>query len=114
MKLVINRCYGGFGLSEKAESILLMILGEDGSNEMERHNPIFVALVENMGEAVNGSFAKLEVVEIEDGLDYDIEEYDGYESVSEYVSVYEHELRNGLSEEKLKLFMYTNIIKVKY
>ena len=114
MKLVINRCYGGYGISEEAQRILLVTLGEDGYNEMERHNPIFVSLVENMGEAVNGPFAKLEVVEIEDGLDYDIEEYDGYESVSEYVSVFEEQLRNGLSEEKLRLLRYTKNIRVKY
>ena len=114
MKVVINRCYGGYGISEEAERILLMTLGEEGSNEMERHNPVFVSLVENMGEAVNGSFAKLEVIEIEDGLDYDVDEYDGYESVTEYISVYEHELRSGLSEDKLKLLIHTNIIRVKY
>ncbi len=114
MKLVINHCYGGFGISEEAERILLETLGEDAFYEMERHNPIFVSLVEKMGKDASGSFAKLEVVEIEDGLDYDVDEYDGYESVTEYISVFEHELRNGLSEEKLRLLKYTNIIRVKY
>lgn len=114
MKVVINLCFGGYGISEEAQRILLMTLGEDGYNEMERHHPIFVSLVENMGEAVNGRFAKLGIVEIEDGLDYDIEEYDGYESVSEYVSVFEEQLRNGLSEEKLRLLRYTKNIRVRY
>jgi hypothetical protein len=112
MKVVINHCYGGFGISEKAKRILLEILGEDGFNEMERHDPIFVALVEKMGEAASSSFAKLGVEEIADGLDYDVDEYDGYESLSEYISVTEEELRNGLSEEKLRLLKYTYVIKV--
>ena len=117
MKVVINRCHGGFSLSAKAKEILTMILGEEDCYGLElyenRNNPIFVALVEKMGKGINGGSANLEVVEIADGLDYDIEEYDGYESVTEYLSVYEHELRYGLSEEKLKLLMHTNIIRVK-
>ena len=114
MQVVINRCYGGFGLSAKAEETLTTLLGEDGFNEMERHSPLLVSLVKNMGERANGSFAKLEVCDIEDGLDYDVEEYDGYESITEYISVFEHELRNGLSEDKLALLKHTNIIRVKY
>jgi hypothetical protein len=114
MEVVINRCYGGFGLSEEAERILLETLGEDAFYEMERHDPVFVSLVKIMGERANGSFAKLEIKEIADGLSYDVDEYDGYESVTEYISVFEHELRNGLSEEKLSLLKYTNIIRVKY
>jgi hypothetical protein len=114
MQVVINRCYGGFGLSTEAERILLETLGEDAFHEMERHNPIFVSLVKNMGEAVNNTYSKLQVIEIEDGLDYEVDEYDGYESITEYISVFEHELRDGLSEEKLSLLEYTNIIRVKY
>lgn len=114
MQVVINHCYGGFGLSAEAESILLETLGEDAFYEMERHNPIFVSLVEKMGEDVNGMCAKLRVVEIPDGLDYDIDEYDGLESITPYLSVTPLELSNGLSEEKLALLKYTNIIRVKY
>lgn len=118
MQVVINHCHGGFGFSAKAEEILTALLGEDGCYNLElyenRHNPILVALVKQMGKAVNGNFANLEVCDIPDGLDYDIEEYDGYESVIPYLGVTEEELRNGLSEERFSLLKYTNIIRVKY
>lgn len=114
MQVVINRCYGEFEISPEAERILLETLGEDAFYEMERHDPIFVSLVEKMGERANGSFAKLAVEEIADGLDYDIDEYDGFESITEYISVTEKELREGLSVSKLELLKYTNIIRVKY
>lgn len=114
MQVVINRCYGGFGLSAEVEEIITNLLGEDGFHEMERHSPILVSLVKQMGERANGNCAKLEVVDIPDGLDYDIEEYDGYESLTEYISVTEKELREGLSISKLELLKYTNIIRVKY
>lgn len=118
MQVVINHCHGGFGFSAKAEEILTALLGEDGCYNLElyenRHNPILVALVKQMGERANGSCAKLEIVVIADGLDYDIEEYDGYESLTQYISVTEKELREGLSVSKLELLKYTNIIRVKY
>jgi len=113
MKVVINHCYGGFGFSEEATNILLERLGEDGYQEMERHDPIFVSLLEEMGESINTNYSKLVVVEIEDGLDYEIEEYDGMESVSGYLSVTKEELSNGLSEEKMSLLKYTHTIKIK-
>ena len=112
MKVVINVCYGGWGLSEAAQTILIETLGEDGFNEMERHSPVLVSLVKQMGESANSDYAKLAVVEVADGLDYDIEEYDGYESIREYITVTAEELKNGLSEEKLSLLKYTNEIKV--
>ena len=117
MKIVINRSHGGFRLSSDAEKILTMIFGEDEFYGLELHenrnNPIFVALVEKMGKGINGDSANLKVVEIPDGLSYEINEYDGYESVNEYISVTEEELRNGISEEKLGLLKHTREIRVK-
>jgi hypothetical protein len=36
-----------------------------------------------MGEEANDQFAKLEIVEIPDGVEWQIDEYDGYESIHE-------------------------------
>ena len=36
-----------------------------------------------MGEKANGTFAKLQLVEIPDGVGWQVEEYDGMEWVSE-------------------------------
>lgn len=49
----------------------------------ERHDPILVEVVEELGERANGDHASLKVVEIPDDVDYVIEEYDGTEWISE-------------------------------
>lgn len=78
MKLVINTCYGGFELSDKAEKML----GEN-AYELERDDPKLVEIVETLGkEAYNTDVSRLSVVEIPDNAtDYEVNEYDGYESI---------------------------------
>lgn len=49
----------------------------------QRSDPILVAVVEEMGERADGACAKLRVVEIPDGIDWEIDEYDGNESIEE-------------------------------
>ena len=76
-KVVINTCWGGFGLSDQAHR-------EMGySRDIKRDDPKLVAIVERLGEAANGEFAKLKVVEVPDGVEIEIVEYDGWEHVAE-------------------------------
>jgi len=82
-KVVINTCYGGFGLSDKA----IDWMNEHGANvgqysdyDIERHNPILVACVEALGKEAGDTFSDLSVVEIE-GSRYRVDEYDGKEWV---------------------------------
>jgi hypothetical protein len=49
----------------------------------ERSHAVLVQVVEEMGEAANGSCADLKVVEVPDGVDWEISEYDGNEHVAE-------------------------------
>jgi hypothetical protein len=147
MKVVINGCYGGFGLSPKATKRLAELEGkecyffvrdimsdddvytpisvedaktsfmwyaysvpnpedydlnkrdDDGlfksanerarkisiktSYDIDRDDPLLVQVIEELGEEANGSHAKLEVIEIPDGVEYTIDEYDGIESIHE-------------------------------
>ena len=112
MKVVINACHGGFGLSDSAFEKFLDRkgivwkkqprvgygwheyyhaghLGEDEhylySRNMtrDRSDPDLVAVVEEMGKEANGFCAELKVIEIPDGVEWHISEYDGIEHVAE-------------------------------
>lgn len=81
-KVVINNCYGGFGLSSEAEKYLKEEIERIGSvYDLERDNPKLVEAVETLGKKVNTRFSDLIVVEIPDCLSWEIEEYDGVESL---------------------------------
>jgi len=127
IKIVINSCFGGFGLSKKAK----LLLYERGSKAVEATEPekyyrgrvdwkkefeedrnedtmsgMVVALdgkiitderftpelradkelvkvVEELGVEANGYCAELKIVEVPDGIEWTIEEYDGTEWIAE-------------------------------
>tara|TARA_R110000824_G_scaffold398695_1_gene603094 strand:+ start:289 stop:597 length:309 start_codon:yes stop_codon:yes gene_type:complete len=91
-KVVINTCYGGFGVSEKARILYNQYAAVKGmetfedcygiSCEISRHCSILIRVVEELGSEANGKYAKLYIEEIY-GEIYRIDEYDGYESVIE-------------------------------
>lgn len=87
MKVVINKCYGGFGLSDEAVGMLRErwpeCPGYIGSDPGVRANPELVSVVEELGSKASGRFAALAVVEVPDGVRWHIEEYDGLECVAE-------------------------------
>jgi hypothetical protein len=97
-KIVINKCYGGFCLSDEAEEYLNelgnVILGWGESTwqpprswtwvfDKDRCNLDLISVVEKLGERANGDHAELKVVEIPDDVEYIIQEYDGIEWVAE-------------------------------
>jgi hypothetical protein len=51
--------------------------------ELERDDPALVQMVEELGDKANGDCADLTVVEVPDGIQWDIHEYDGMEHVAE-------------------------------
>lgn len=87
MKIAINRCYGGFCLSEEAYQFLGLEWDNYGFaftfDDNKRTNPDLIKCIETLGERANGEFACLEVVEIPDDINWEIEDYDGMEWVSE-------------------------------
>jgi hypothetical protein len=42
-----------------------------------------VQVVEELGKEANGNYAKLEIIEIPDDVDWEIDEYDGMEHIAE-------------------------------
>ena len=104
MKIVKNCCYGGFGLSVELKREYLKRSGisyteensfmrsidfidEDGSyisfSEIPRDDALLVQLVEEMGEKADGEYADLVVVEVPDDVGWEIEDYDGMETIRE-------------------------------
>lgn len=141
MRVVINVCFGGFGLSDEAYEELIKLgipvrkyeqqvrgknglfnspknnegkiifdreltpQGESRSNDFywenrkdssglhdrywetwlydDRTNPLLIQVLEKMGKKANSRFAELKIVEIPDGTEYTVEEYDGREHIAE-------------------------------
>ena len=84
MKVVINKCYGGYGLSKKAYEFLGVEWDGYGYEYKEaRSNPDLVMCVETLKEGSFGVYARLKVIEIPDDVKWHIEEYDGLEWVAE-------------------------------
>lgn len=104
MKIVLNKCFGGFAISKEAAEFMAKngcerakkelehskkgnwygygyVAGMDGS--YDRTSEHLILAVETLKEKANGSSASLRVIEIPDGIDYYINEYDGVESVHE-------------------------------
>ena len=53
----------------------------NGLRDIDRTDPDLVAVVEELGGAANGAFAKLKIEDIPAGSCYRIREYDGFESI---------------------------------
>lgn len=88
MKIVINKCYGGFGLSSEArlryQELSGTILADDYAlYDIDRDDPFLIQTVEELGDAADGECAKLTVVEIPEDVEWLIEEYDGNETIHE-------------------------------
>lgn len=133
-KIVINKCYGGFGLSMKAIHRYAELTGtkvyfyeqtkykfKEGEDEyeriddlnkksfishsikkdlgktiyklpdkdyfstydMKRDDEILVQVVKELGKKANGEHAELEIVEIPSGVEWEISDYDGMETIHE-------------------------------
>ena len=86
MKVVLNKCFGGFGLSEKAYEFLGLEWDGYGYkyNDYDlRSDEKLIECVETLGEEADGRFARLVVVDIPDDIDWEINYYDGVETIHE-------------------------------
>jgi len=109
MKVVINADYGWFGLSDEAireygkrkglnlveEALdrfgfVHFFIGEKSDDtllcscDIDRDDPVLVEIVEALTPQKAGSrFASLKVVEIPDGVEWEVNDYDGMEHIAE-------------------------------
>lgn len=85
-QIVINRCYGGFGLSQAAEDRYRELSGKPYPEfrwEAQRDDPYLVQVVLELGERSWAHCAELAVVTIPDDVQWQIDEYDGAEWIAE-------------------------------
>jgi len=113
MKVAINTCFGGFGISDEAFEKLLerkgiafdkvekessflgatyYQAGHAGNDDYyisnydhceNRADPDLIAVIEEMGAAANSWAADIRIVEVPDDAKWHIHEYDGLEHVAE-------------------------------
>lgn len=87
MKIAINDCFGGFGLSDAAleeyKSRRDITDPDFYYYDIPRDCPVLVSMVEEQGEAMNSNYSLLKIVEIPDDVIWYIAEYDGMEHVAE-------------------------------
>ena len=81
MLMVLNKCWGGFSLSEQAAEVLGL---DSGYSDIDPTDPALIALIQERGsDWVSGRCAKLRIVEIpEEATDWEMNEYDGIESIT--------------------------------
>ena len=134
MKVILNKCFGGFGVSQEAyelyakkkgielfaykleyrngkpiykktdtgSSIFTINFTKDFGDYIElsddnsekyclelrdnhREDPVLIEVVEELGERANSRFSELVVVDIPDGMEYEIDDYDGIETLHQKV-----------------------------
>lgn len=99
-EFVVNRCYGGFGLSKLAVKRLLELgyeipekirdlirvaqydidqLNYDIEVSIPRDHPLLIQVVRELGDKASGECSELEIVEVK--VEYWIDSHDGMESV---------------------------------
>ena len=96
MKVAINKCFGGFSVSKEVYKELGIKwdgygyignddLGIKGDNyNTYRSYPRFIEALEKVGkDKCSGSLAKVVIVEILDEIEFEIDDYDGQESIHE-------------------------------
>lgn len=96
-KVLYNRCYGGFGFSDKfvEEFNRLYPDAEKPLRDYDddcavRSDPRIIELFERMGtKEASGDYAELKVSAVPDGFEWSINEYDGMESVVTSIPYYE-------------------------
>ena len=91
-EIVLNGCYGGFGLSETGEKLYRELGGKIiYSFQYDRNDPILIKVIKELGKKANGPYADLYIKQIDERYEYGINNYDGLESLHLYVK--ESELR---------------------
>ena len=106
MEIVVNKCFGIFSVSRKAVEFMAergneqakaeILSSKDNSytdsyygysekfnSEYSRTDPDLILAVKTLKNKANGRCSKLKVVKIPDGIEWEINNYDGMETIHE-------------------------------
>ena len=77
MKIILNKCYGGFGISDEALRMAGITDTDEWGYDDLRTNPEVIKAVEILGEDANDEYSDLVVVEISDAAtDWEVDATD--------------------------------------
>lgn len=83
MKIVVNKCFGGFEISDEA----VRELGLPDKYYVSRNDERLIKMVEKDADKASGWSAKLRVVEVPDeATDWEMNDYDGRETITYVVN----------------------------
>ena len=97
-EILVNKCYGGFVLSDKAQKLYrkrylsstaddyrpVRLYGKYGS-DWDRCDPVLIQIVKELGKGAGGSFSDILIEYYDDRYDVEIDDYDGYETICLHV-----------------------------
>lgn len=85
--IVINDCYGGFGLSPRAineyKKMANITAPDFSDRNIPRNDPYLVKIVKQLGMGANSDHSNLKIIEIPGDVDWIVQDYDGAEWVAE-------------------------------
>ena len=62
----------------------------DSWTRESRSHPLIIKVVETLGESANGRCADLKIVEIPDDVEWEVDEYNGFEHIAEKHRIWEY------------------------
>lgn len=90
-KVILNKSYGGFDISDKAVALYAKRKGLDFDycnlrlDSSYREDPTLIEIVEELGPKASGKYGNLKVVEIPADMEYVVDDYDGLETLHKKV-----------------------------
>lgn len=86
MKVVINTCYGGFGITDEVKELYKKTTGKVLSYVVDtefRCDPKLIEIIETIGleNSADGPGTKLAIIEVPDDTQVEILDFDGYEEI---------------------------------
>lgn len=104
-KVVVNSCYGGYGWSKEALDEYERRTGVhvEYGGRIDREDPVAIQMLEELGSKFcSGRFADLTIETYDDSIfRYEIDEYDGIESLTLFPALTEDRVRSCRSMDEV-------------